>query len=352
MMTKQDYYKILDISRKATSDEIKSAYRKAAMKYHPDKNQGDKEAENKFKEASEAYEVLSDKDKKIKYDRYGHEGIKGAFGPQGFGWGNFSHSNDFGSMFEDLFGSNRQRREPNNQGRHIQVGLEIELQDVIKKTKHKLSFNRPETCDSCKGTGCEPGTILQTCQHCNGTGNIGMSHGFFNILSTCHYCKGNGTFIKSPCKKCNGEGIVLKEKEFTIDVPSGMHSGMKLRLDKEGEPGPNNGPRGDLYVQIYVKEHKSFERIKNDIYCEIPIQFNQLVIGDKIDVQTLHGNVKMTIPPGTKSHAILRIKKQGLPIQVNSNRLGDQLVRVIVEIPKNISKKQKELLKEFYEEKA
>lgn len=360
-MSKHDYYEILGINKNASEEEIKRAYRKLAVQHHPDKHQGDKGAEEKFKEISEAYEVLSDSNKRATYDQFGHEGLKGAFGPGGFKWQDFTHFSDFSDIFSGMedffegfgidsdffgFGRGRRRHAGPRKGASLQYELEIDLKEATFGVEKTINIARAETCDVCHGKGIKPGTKEATCDMCGGRGQIGTSSGFFSILRTCERCGGQGTIIKTPCQNCNGAGRVRVKRKIKVDIPKGVDNGIRLRIAGEGEPGEKGGPRGDLYVIIYVKEHDIFERHEDDIYCQIPISFITAVFGGEIEVPTLEGAVEMKIPEGTQSGRIFRLKQKGI-YHLNRSGRGDLLCKVAVETPTNLNEEQKIKLKEF-----
>jgi len=353
-MSKRDYYEVLGLTRGASSDEIRSSYRKLAMQHHPDKHHGDKDAEEKFKEISEAYEVLSDADKRSMYDQYGHEGLKGAFGRGGFSMNDFTHFEDIQDIFEGLFGgdifgfgSGRQRSGP-RRGRHLQAHVEIDLNEAAFGAERTLTIAHSEECPSCKGTGAKPGTKEIQCKACRGAGQVNMTSGFFSISQTCGECGGKGTVIKTPCEVCRGTGQVPGKRKIKVSIPRGVEDGTRLRLSQEGEPGTKGGPAGDLYVDVRVKAHDVFERHGDDIYCEVPISFVTAVFGGEIEVPTLEGPVKLTIPEATQSGKVIRVKQKGV-YNLHGRGRGDQLCRVNVETPKNLNDIQKKKLREFAE---
>lgn len=347
-MEDKDYYKILGVSRNATEEEIKKAYRKLAMQYHPDRNPGDKEAEEKFKLASEAYEVLRDPQKREIYDHYGIEGLKGT------GFTGFRGFEDifstFSDIFEDFFGfgtSTRRRTRP-RQGADLRYDLKISFYDAAFGKETEIEIPKNVTCDTCNGTGIKPGTRPVVCPLCKGRGQVTRSQGFFTISTTCGQCHGEGQYIPHPCKDCRGTGKVKKKKKIQISIPPGVDSGSKLRIRGEGEEGERGGPPGDLYVFIYVEPHEFFTREGDDIICQVPISFPQAALGAEIEVPTLDGKRTLTIPRGIESGEFLKIKGEGFPKLKGSGR-GDLIVQVLVKTPKNLTKRQEELLREFEE---
>lgn len=347
MPTKRDYYEILGVENNASGDEIKSAYRKLALQFHPDRNPDDPEAEDKFKEAAEAYEVLSDSGKRTQYDRFGHAGVNG----QGFG-DHFRSTEDvfsaFGDIFGDLFGFGAAaggRRRP-RAGADLRYNLNISFRDAAKGTEVDLNIPKKEVCSDCDGHGSAPGHVPETCQHCHGHGQVTQSQGFFRISVPCPICRGEGKVITHPCPKCRGNGIMHVNKNLKVRIPPGVDTGSRLRLRNEGEPGDYGGPHGDLYVVIYVDDDKVFTRRGQDLVIGADISIVQAILGAKIDVPTLDDPVALEIPKGTQSGKILRIKEMGLPY-LGSTQKGDLLVEVLVHIPTKITKKQEELLREF-----
>jgi len=359
LSTKRDYYDVLGVSKSADAQEIKKAYRKLAMKYHPDRNPDDKDAEEKFKEINEAYEVLSDESKRSTYDQFGHDGLngQGGFGGGGFGGGQgFGGFEDiFGDMFGDIFGgggfggSGRQRRGP-QRGADIRQGVTISFEEAAFGKKTSIKINRSEGCDACGGSGAKPGTSKKTCPTCNGAGQVRSVQRtpFGNIASTrtCSTCDGSGEVIDSPCTKCHGKGSVRKTKTIEVDIPAGIDDGQMIKLSGQGEVGEKGAPRGDLYILVSVKPHDLFTREGNDIYFEMPITFVQAALGDEIEVPTLDGKVKYTIPEGTQTGTVFRLKEKGIP-KIRGNSRGDQYVKVVVEVPKKLNETQKDLLKQF-----
>ena len=350
--TKRDYYEVLGVGRDADKEALKKAYRKLALKYHPDRNQGDPEAEEKFKEATEAYEVLSDPRKREAYDRFGHEGVEGSFG-RGFNSEAFQDFGDifgdFGDFFEGLFGGGRRSRGATNRGEDLRYDLELSLEEVGKETEKTLEIPRHETCESCKGSGCAPGTSPTTCSQCGGAGQVRFSQGFFSITRPCPRCGGRGQMIDNPCVACSGSGRVLRKKKISVKIPVGADTGLRLKVSGEGERGVQGGPPGDLYIFISIKPHELFQRDGDDLVCSVPISFTQAALGAEIEVPTLYGRARMKIPAGTQTHKMFRLRGKGLP-NLRTHTPGDQYVRVIVETPTKLNARQKELLEEFAKE--
>lgn len=354
--TKRDYYEVLGITKTASVDEIKKAYRKMAMQFHPDRNPGNKEAEEKFKEASEAYEVLSDQEKRQRYDAYGHEGVRSTFSPGGFTWQDFHHFGDISDIFgniEDIFGlgsifggrTGRSRRGV-RRGADLQYELEVTLNEAATGVEKKIEIPRHETCTECRGTGAKSGTSPQTCPTCNGTGQQRFSQGFFTLAQPCSRCRGQGTIITDPCQKCKGTGLIGQTRSLSVKVHPGVDTGVRLRIRGEGEAAPGGGQPGDLYVLINVTPHPVFERHENELVCQVPISFTQAVIGAEIQVPTLDGNVNMKVPAGTPSHKVFRLRGKGIP-DLHGQGTGDLHVQVVVEVPTKLTAKQKEILIEF-----
>ena len=360
MPDKRDYYDALGVKKTAAQDEIKKAYRKLAMKHHPDRNQGDKESEEKFKEASEAYEVLSDAEKRKTYDQFGHDGLKGAFGRGGFNMNDFyrHHQGDMGDVFEQFFGGgmfdelfgggHSHRRNPNApiEGSDLRFDIEIELEDAIFGTDKTIKIPRLETCSACKGNGCDPGTGKKTCSRCGGNGQIGITQGFFSVRQTCPSCRGSGQVIEKPCGKCSGQGRVTSEKILKIHIPPGVDTGSRLRVSGEGEGGLRGGASGDLYVYIHQRPHDFFQRDGQDLLCEVPIDFPTAALSGIVEVPTITGTQKMKVPEGTQNGTILRLRGKGVP-SLKGGQRGDQHIKIFIEVPKNLSKEQSELLKSY-----
>ncbi len=353
-MAKRDYYEVLGVSKDASADDLKRAYRRLAMKYHPDKNPDDREAEAKFKESAEAYEVLSDPTKRQQYDQFGHEGLRGT------GMHDFSRMNveDIFSMFgfEDffggIFGGGRRgrtgRRAGPARGYDLETTVELSLQEVAQGTEKTIEFTRQDICDSCRGSGSAKGSSPGQCPTCGGTGQTARGGGFFQMVSTCRQCGGTGKIITNPCKKCRGTGKVPKKRTVNIKIPAGVHEGQGIRVSGEGEPGRGGGPRGDLYCYVRIKPHEFLQRDGNNLVAIVPISFTQAALGTKIEVPSLNGTKGLKIPPGTQYGNIFRIKGEGLP-DMRTHRTGDELVQVTVETPTKLNAEQQELLRKFAE---
>jgi molecular chaperone DnaJ len=350
-MAKRDFYEILGVAKNATEDEIKKSYRKLAMKYHPDRNPDSKESEEKFKEVKEAYEMLTNADKREAYDRYGHAGVDpnmGGGGGGGFGGGGFADS--FGDIFGDIFGGGAGRgRNAGPQvyrGADLRYNLEITLEQAAHGFDTTIRVPSWDKCDTCHGSGAKPGTSPTTCPTCAGHGQVRMQQGFFSIQQTCPKCHGNGKIITDPCAPCGGQGRIKRNKTLEVKIPSGIDNGMRIRSSGNGEPGTNGGPAGDLYVEIHIKPHAVFQREGDDLHCEMPISFVKATLGGEIEVPTLSGKVSFTIPEGTQSGKTFRLKAKGIK-GVRSGYAGDLFCHVAVETPVKLTDKQKDLLKEF-----
>lgn len=346
MTAKRDYYEILGVSREASEGDIKASYRKLAIKYHPDKNPGNKEAEEQFKEASEAYEVLRDPEKRKIYEQYGHEGLRGT-GFSGFRGFDDIVSN-FGDIFEEFFGFGGRRRSRSGaqRGSDLRYDLGISFLDAAFGVETQIDVDKTETCSECNGSGCAAGTAPQNCSYCGGGGQVTRSQGFFSIRTTCPQCQGHGKTIAKPCGECRGAGQIQKKKKVSVKIPGGVDTGSRLRLTGEGAAGYQGGPAGDLYIFIHVDSHDFFQRHNSDVVCQIPISFIQAALGDEIMVPTLKGEKSLQIPKGTQPDEVLRIKGEGIP-HLRGQGIGDQLVQVVVKTPTGLSKKQEDLLREF-----
>lgn len=360
MAAKRDYYEVLGVSKNASEEEIKKAYRQLAKKYHPDMNQGDKGAEAKFKEVNEAYEVLSDKEKKAKYDQFGHAGVD----PNGFGGAGGGFGGGFGGTggFEDIFdmffggagggfGGTRKQSGP-QKGADLKYELELSFEEAAFGIKKDIHVTRNEKCSECKGSGAKPGTSPETCKACGGSGEVRFTQNtvFGRVMNVrpCEVCHGEGKVIKEPCPQCMGRGSVRKSRKITLDIPAGVDTGSVMPLRGEGEPGLKGGSNGDLYVYMRVKSHRLFKREGINLYCEIPISFTQAALGDEIDVPTLEDKIKYSIPEGTQTGTTFRIKNKGIP-SLKSKVKGDLYFTVKINVPKKLSEQQKELLKKFAE---
>jgi molecular chaperone DnaJ len=359
-MTKRDYYEVLGVDRNATKDDLKKAYRKLAMQYHPDRNPDNKEAEEKFKEAAEAYEILSDDDKKARYDRFGHEGVRGSgFGSQGFSDINdiFSHFSDiFGgaSIFDDFFGGGQRRTRSRGSrgiaGSDLKVTLKLTLEEIAEGTKKKIKIKKQVKCDECNGTGAESGTSTKTCPVCQGTGEIKTISrsvfGQFVNITTCNNCNGEGSVVDSPCKKCLGDGRILDDSFLDINVPAGVHEGSYMTLRGEGNSGKRGGPSGDVIVIFQEAPHEYFMREGDDIVFDLHVSFPDVALGAEVEIPTLNGKAVLKIDPGTQPGKLLKMRNKGIK-HLNHAGTGDQIVRINVEVPKKLNSKEKELLKEL-----
>lgn len=342
-MSKRDYYEVLGVNKNASDAELKKAYRRLAMKYHPDRNPDDAEAEAKFKEAKEAYEVLQDANKRARYDQYGHAGVDPSMGGAGAGAGGFGDI--FEDVFGDIFGGGGGRRSGNRayRGSDLQYNLELSLEEAVFGTEQDIRIPTAEKCDTCNGSGAKKGTTPQTCGTCNGQGQVRMQQGFFSVQQTCPECHGRGSVIKDPCPDCRGQGRVERQKTLSVKIPMGVDTGDRIRLTGEGEAGLNGGPAGDLYVQVHVKSHDLFERDGDNLYCQVPIGFTTAALGGELEVPTLEGNVTLKIPAETQTGKKFRLRGKGVK-SVRSASMGDLICSVVVETPVNLTKEQKELL--------
>lgn len=349
-MNKRDYYEILGVSRNASDQEIKSAYRKLAVRFHPDKNPNDATAEEKFKEAAEAYSVLSDAEQRRRYDRFGHSGVSSGasanWGAPGFGGIEDILGDLFG--FGDVFGAGRTggRRSAAQRGADLRYDLEINLEDAYRGLTAQLRIPRLETCETCTGSGAEAGTQPESCQTCSGSGQVRYQQGFFSVSRTCHVCRGTGHVIKSPCKDCRGTGRVEREKQMEVKIPAGVETGSRLRVQGEGESGTHGGAPGDLYVVIHIAEHEQFERQGSNLYSSIPITFAQAALGADLSVNTLDGEEKLSIPMGTQTGTVFRMKGKGMPVLGGRGR-GDMFVSASVVTPTSLTREQRKLLEQL-----
>lgn len=347
-MAKRDYYEVLGVGKDADAKEVKKAYRRVAMKFHPDRNPDDPDADEKFKEASEAYEVLSDSEKKAAYDQYGHAGLEGQMGGGGFSGGNFSDI--FGDVFGDIFGGGGggRGRGGAQRGSDLRYTLDISLEDAVRGTTVEIRVPTLAACGTCDGSGARKGSSPTTCGTCGGAGQVRMQQGFFQVQQACPTCRGRGSTISDPCTSCRGQGRVEKTKKLSVKVPPGVDTGDRIRLGGEGEAGAEGGPAGDLFVQMSVKQHPIFERDGKHLYCEVPITFADAALGGELEVPTLDGRVKLKIPAETQTGKLFRLRGKGVQ-PVRGGSVGDLLCRAVVETPVNLNKSQKELLQELQE---
>ena len=350
-MSNQDYYATLGVSRTAGDDEIKKAYRKMAMKYHPDRNPGDAAAEEKFKEVQKAYEILSDAQKRAAYDQYGHAAFEqGGFGAGGFGGFGGAQGFDFSDIFSQMFGGAAGGgRQQNHQGADLQYNIEITLEEAATGIRKQITISTYEECGTCHGSGAKAGTKATTCRTCHGSGVVHVRQAIFQIQQTCPACGGSGKEIKDPCPQCHGEGRVKAAKTVEVNIPAGIDDGQRIRLSGEGEPGIHGAPPGDLYIHVSVKAHKIFQRdpeVPTDLHCELPISITTAALGGEVEVPTLDGKVKLSIPAGTQNGKRMRVKGKGVK-SVRSSLVGDLYCHIVVETPVNLTERQKELLAEF-----
>jgi molecular chaperone DnaJ len=348
---KRDYYEVLGVNRDASEEDIKKAYRKLAMKFHPDRNPDSKDSEEKFKEAKEAYEVLSEAEKRRAYDAYGHAGVNPQMGmgggPGAEGFGGFAEA--FGDIFSDIFGGGQGRgRASVFRGADLRYNLEVSLEQAARGTETKIRIPTMETCETCKGSGAKPGTSPKTCETCHGSGTVRLSQGFFSIQQTCPTCHGTGKMITDPCATCRGAGRLKKHKTLAVKIPAGVDEGDRIRLSGEGEAGVNGGPPGDLYVVIHLKPHSVFQREGDDLHCEMPISFAQASLGGEIEIPTLDGSAKIKVPAETQTGQVFRLRGKGIK-GVRSSYPGDLMCEVVVETPVRLTDRQKEILRELDE---
>ncbi len=354
-MAKRDYYEVLGVPRDVEEAALKKAYRKIALENHPDRNPDDPDAEERFKEASEAYAVLSDVEKRRAYDRFGHEGVGMGGGPAGFG--DFGDLGSFTDLFNDLFGDlfggggrgGRRRAGRGQRGADLRYNLELELGDILEGMEASIQIPKMRACGNCEGSGARPGTRPETCSRCYGSGQVVLQQGFFRISRPCDACAGAGEIVRERCSECRGSGRIEGQQSIRVKVPAGIEDGMRLRLSGEGEAGIAGGPPGDLFVVISAKPHPFFDREGPDLHCEVPVSFVQAAIGDEIEVPTLEGKVNLKLPAGTQTGKVLRLRGKGLP-SLRSSQRGDQLLRIFVETPTKLTRRQRELLQEFAKE--
>jgi molecular chaperone DnaJ len=345
-MAKRDYYEILGVNRDASEDEIKKAYRKLAMKFHPDRNPDNPKAEEQFKEAKQAYEILSDAKKRGAYDQFGHAGVDAGAGMGGAGMGG-GFADAFSDIFGDIFGGGRGGGRSNvYRGADLRYNLEVSLEDAARGTETRIRIPTMAECDACHGSGAKKGSEPKICPTCSGHGQVRMQQGFFSIQQTCPKCHGTGRYIADPCLSCHGAGRVKQHKTLSVKIPSGIDEGDRIRLSGEGEPGVNGGPPGDLYVQIHLKSHAVFQRDHDDLHCEMPVSFTTAALGGEIEIPTLEGAAKLKIPPESQTGRVFRLRGKGIK-GVRSSSHGDLLCHVVVETPVSLTDRQKELLREF-----
>ena len=344
-MAKRDYYEILGVGKTASDAEIKKAYRRLAMKFHPDRNKDDTEAESRFKEAREAYEVLKDSEKRATYDRFGHDGLRGGPGGQG-GFSAEGFGDIFGDVFGDIFGGGRRSGPQVFRGADLGYELRLDLETAVTGDSITIDVPTQVGCETCAGSGAKVGTEPVQCSTCGGAGQVRMQQGFFSIQQTCPACKGAGTVIADPCHDCHGRGRIAKNKKLSVKVPAGVDDGDRIRLSGEGEAGKNGGPSGDLYVEIRVEPHKLFERNGADLSCEIPVSIATATLGGEVELPTLDGNVALKVPPGTQSGKVFRLRGKGVTT-VRDRRTGDLFARVAVETPVNLTNEQQDMLRRF-----
>jgi len=346
-MAKRDYYQVLDVPRTAAEADIKKAYRRLAMKYHPDRNPGDHEAEGKFKEAKEAYEILSDAQKRAAYDQFGHAGVDGMRGGGGAGFDPRDAFGDiFGDVFGDIFGGGRRGRSQVYRGADLRYELELDLEQAVFGDTTSIEFTTLTECGECKGSGAAKGSKPVSCETCRGAGQVRMQQGFFTVQQTCPRCNGRGQVVSDPCGSCRGQGRVRKQKTLSVKVPAGVDTGDRIRLSGEGEAGRNGGPTGDLYVEVRVREHPIFERDGSHLSCEVPVSFARAALGGSVEVPTLDGTATIKVPPETQSGRVFRLREKGIK-PVRGGATGDLFCRVVVETPVNLTRDQKDLLQQF-----
>jgi molecular chaperone DnaJ len=362
-VAKRDYYEVLGVPKDAGKDDIKKAYRRLALQNHPDRNPGDKSAEERFKEATEAYEVLGDDQRRQAYDQFGFAGVEGLAGQGGaqdfssvfqgfediFGSGGSGGFGDFSSILNSFFGGDAtggRRRDRTSRGSNLRYDLELAFEDAVFGTVREISYSREDTCRTCHGSGSSDGSGRKTCPTCQGAGQVRRSSGFFSVAQTCPTCRGEGTVIEKPCRECTGTGLVKKRQTIKVTIPAGVEDGRRVNIPGQGDGGPNGGPAGDLFVFIHVKAHEFFERQNNDLYCAIPISFATAILGGDLTVPTIDGaRVPVQIPPGTQNGKLIRVRDQGVPAA--GSRRGDLYIKIVVQIPQKLSRRAKELLEEY-----
>jgi molecular chaperone DnaJ len=344
----RDYYEVLGVSKNASESDIKSAYRKQALKYHPDRNQGNDEAEAKFKEAAEAYSVLADADKRARYDRFGHAGVAGAASQPGGPGFNPDIFADFSDIFGDFFGFGGGRRQAGGpeRGTDLRFDLEIPFDDSFTGTETTIQIPREESCETCKGSGAAPGSARETCPQCRGAGQLRFQQGFLVVARPCGQCRGTGQIIPKPCTTCRGTGRTTKDRRVTVKIPAGIAEGQRLRMYGEGEHGSNGGPSGDLYVVVHVKAHPIYQRENDDLFCEVPVPFSMMAMGGSFKIEAPRGELTVDVPPGSASGALLPFRGKGMP-SVSGRGRGALYVRVVVDVPKKLSKEQRKLIEQL-----
>ncbi|MDP5290820.1 molecular chaperone DnaJ [Oceanimonas sp. CHS3-5] len=345
-MSKRDYYEVLGVSKGADEREIKKAYKRMAMKYHPDRNKDDADAADKFKEATEAYEVLTDAQKRAAYDQFGHDAVNGQQGGHGGFGGGADFSDIFGDVFGDIFGGGRGRQQRSARGSDLRYNMELTLEEAVRGVTKEIKVPTLTGCDVCDGSGAKPGTQAKTCPTCHGHGQVQMRQGFFTVQQPCPHCRGKGKIVSDPCTQCHGEGRYQKTKTLSVKIPAGVDTGDRIRLSGEGEAGESGAPAGDLYVQMHVREHDIFVRDGNNLYCEVPISFTSAALGGEVEVPTLDGRVKLKIPAETQTGRMFRLKGKGVR-SARNGQLGDLVCKVFIETPVNLTEEQKELLRQL-----
>ncbi|WP_409422699.1 molecular chaperone DnaJ [Pseudaeromonas sp. ZJS20] len=347
-MSKRDYYEVLGVERTADEKEIKKAYKRLAMKLHPDRNRGSNDTEEQFKEVKEAYEILSDAQKRAAYDKFGHAGVDPNMGAGGAGFGGADFGDIFGDVFGDIFGGGGRRAQRPSRGADLRYNLELSLEEAVRGITKEIKVPTLVGCDECHGSGAKPGSQAQTCPTCHGSGQVQMRQGFFAVTQACPHCRGKGKIVTDPCRKCHGEGRYQKTKTLSVKIPAGVDTGDRIRLAGEGEAGENGAPAGDLYVQVHVKEHPIFVRDGNNLYCEVPISFTNAALGGEVEVPTLEGRLKLKIPPETQTGRMFRMRGKGVR-SLRSGAEGDLICKTVIETPVNLSDAQKELLRQLEE---